>query len=41
MLYSLCDIGLTYHTDLPIYQRDGRDIEELLPWNVDKGNLAY
>jgi len=27
-------------TELPVYQRDGRDIEELLPWNVDKGALA-
>ena len=27
-------------TELPIYQRDGKDIEELLPWNVDKGLLA-
>lgn len=25
---------------LPIYQRDTRNIEELLPWNIDKGNLA-
>lgn len=27
-------------TELPVYQRDGRDIEGLLPWNVDKGDLA-
>jgi hypothetical protein len=27
-------------TELPIYQRDGRNIEELLPWNVDKNILA-
>jgi len=27
-------------TELPIYQRDGKDIEELLPWNVDKGVLV-
>jgi len=27
-------------TELPIYLRDGKDIEELLPWNVDKELLA-
>ena len=27
-------------TELPVYQRDGRDIEGLLPWNVYKGDLA-
>lgn len=27
-------------TELPIFQRDGKDIEELLPWNVDKDLLA-
>jgi len=27
-------------TLLPIYQRDARNIEELLPWNVNKGDLA-
>ena len=27
-------------TELPIYQRDKKDIEKLLPWNVDKGILA-
>ena len=27
-------------TKLPIYLRDGRDIEALLPWNIDKGVLA-
>jgi len=27
-------------TQLPIYQREGKDIEGLLPWNVDKGLLA-
>ena len=26
--------------ELPIYQRDSKNIEELLPWNVDKGILA-
>lgn len=27
-------------TQLPIYQRNGRDIEGLLPWNVEKGLFA-
>lgn len=27
-------------TELPVYQRDGRNLEGLLPWNVDKGDLA-
>ena len=27
-------------TQLPIYQRDKKDIEELMPWNVDKEDLA-
>ena len=27
-------------TELPVYQKNNRDIEELLPWNVDKGILA-
>ena len=27
-------------TQLPIYQRDKKDIEELMPWNVDKEALA-
>ena len=27
-------------TEPPIYQRDGKNIEELLPWNVEKGFLS-
>ena len=27
-------------TELPVYQRDKKDIEKLLPWNIDKDNLA-
>jgi len=27
-------------TELPVYQRDNKNIEKLLPWNVDKGILA-
>ena len=27
-------------TELPIYQKDGKDIEALLPWNIDMGILA-
>ena len=27
-------------TELPVYQRDGKDIEELLPWNLDKELLT-
>ena len=27
-------------TQLPIYQRDQKDIEELMPWRVDKESLA-
>jgi transposase len=27
-------------TELPVYQRDNKNIEKLLPWNIDKGILA-
>jgi hypothetical protein len=27
-------------SELPVYQRDNKDIEALLPWNVDKGDLG-
>jgi transposase len=27
-------------TELPVYQREKKDIEALLPWNVDKGDLG-
>jgi transposase len=27
-------------TWLPVYQRDGKNIEELLPWNLDREVLA-